>query len=556
MEIQPFSYLTRQKNLERLQQERFDLCVIGGGITGAGIAYDAALRGIKTCLVEKADFANGTSSKSARMIHGGLRYLQQYQFGLVRQGVKERNRLLRLAPRIVKPISFIYPIYDDYQFSYFVIAAGMWFYDFLSLYQNPTLHKSLSAKHVRQHEPQIKHKGLTGAVQYYDCIADDARLTLAVIHMAHRYGANVNNYLNVVKMITTSDQVSGVAVQDVISGEMFPIKAEFVVNATGVWCDDVRQMDNRDATKIIRANRGIHLVVSRKQLPINHAIAFVGIDGERALYALPWQNTCILGTTDVDHQHDFDDVTASMPEVNFIMDSVNNMFPDANITMQDIITTFAGLRPLLKTEESSAYGVSREHEIYISKQQLISVVGGKLTTHRHMAQDAVDIVAKMLFRKYRNDKILRCRTRKVPIAQEEFDLTESALDELCQQIKVSPESIHHLFDMYGFGYKKIVEMITEDAKLARNIIPELPYLWAEVIYVIKFEMALTVQDVMIRRLHIFYETKGQGLDVVESVAALMQQHLGWDDEKTKQEVLSYQQYQSLEGQNLEGQSKL
>jgi glycerol-3-phosphate dehydrogenase len=527
-QITEFSYLTRQETLNRLQEEKFDLLVIGGGITGAGIAYDAVMRGIKVALVEKGDFASGTSSKTARMVHGGLRYLQQFQLGLVRQSLREREILYKLAPRLVKPTPFIHLIRKGDKANYFIISIGMWLYDLLSFFRNYRLHRMLSLGKFKNLEPQIRIREVVGAAKFYDCLADDARFTLEIVRSAYYYGARVANYLKATKLAKEAGRVSGAVLKDVISGKEIVVKSNVVVNATGVWADEIRLMDDPSAPKIVRANRGTHIILPKNKLKINNVVTFTGIDGKRGLYIVPWKNTCIAGTTDVDHQGNFDNVSASTEEVKFIIDSINAVFEDVNISFEDIISTYAGLRPLLKSEDESAYLASREHEILISDQGLISVAGGKLTTHRQMAQEVVNEVVKILKKQFDVSKLPRCRTKEVPIAQEEFDLKAEELDDLYHRLGLSLESLQRLFSIYGVGYRGIIDLILNNPELGGKLIPALPYLKAEVTYSVKFEMAMTLEDTLIRRLHIFHEAQDQGLSVAREIASLMGSHFGWD----------------------------
>lgn len=537
--ITEFSHLTRQKALKSLKEDPFDLLVIGGGITGAGIAYDAAMRGIKVALVEKNDFASGTSSKTARMVHGGLRYLQQFQFGLVRQAVRERGILHKLAPRLVKPTPFTYPIYQKDKANYLLVSIGMWLYDLLSFFRNYKLHRMLSPQKLEKLEPQLRQKDVVGAARYYDCLVDDARFTLEIIRSAHYSGATVANYLKVEELVKRENRVTGVILKDMISGQVISAKADVIVNATGVWADEIRLMDDPNASKIIRANRGTHVVIPRSKLQVNSAVAFTGADGKRAMYVVPWENTCIAGTTDVDHDNNIDNVSASPEEVDFIIASINKAFDGVTIEPQDVISTYAGLRPLLGSEEKSAYLASREHEIFISEPGLISVAGGKLTTHRQMAQEVVDEIVKILEDQFGMSGLSNCKTKEVPIAQEKFELMAEELNDFHHRFGLALESVQRLFSIYGFGYQKISDLIFSDLEWGQRLIPELPYLKAEVLYSIKYEMAMTLEDIMVRRLHIFHEVQDQGVTVAGEIAKLAGLQLEWDSAEIGKQLTQY-----------------
>lgn len=533
--------MTREETLNKLQREKFDLLVIGGGITGAGIAYDAAMRGIRVALVEKGDFACGTSSKTARMVHGGLRYLQQFQLGLVRQSVREREILHRLAPRLIKPTAFTYPVYKRDKTSYFLVSLGMWLYDLLSFFRNYRLHRMLPSEELKILEPQIKQDGLIGAAKYYDCLVDDARFTLEIIRSAYYFGANVANYLKVTKLIKEFNRVTGAIINDMISGKEICVSSSVVVNATGVWADEIRLMDNLNELNIIRANRGTHVVLPKSKLRINSAVAFTGADGKRAMYVVPWADTCIAGTTDVDHEGDFNNVVASPEEVKFIIDSINLAFEDVKIQLSDIISTYAGLRPLLENQAESAYMISREHKIYTSSCGMITVAGGKLTTHRHMAQEVVDKVVKMLEKYSNGSGYLSSKTKDVPIAQQRLDSETEKLSELTLPLGLDSRSIQRLFCIYGPGYRHIIDLIQSNPKLGEKIVPDLPYLKAEVIYSVKYEMAMALEDIMVRRLHIFHEAQDQGLSAVQEITSLVGSYLGWDNIEIERQLKLYKE---------------
>jgi glycerol-3-phosphate dehydrogenase len=539
METVEFSPATRKANIERMKSDVFDIVVIGGGITGAGIARDAALRGLTVALVERNDFASGTSSKSARMVHGGLRYLENYQFGLVMSACAERYKLHKLAPRLVRPTAFTFPVFRKSRNGFLKIRLGMWLYDLMALFRNVGRHRMLRPQQVAALEPVVPQQELVGAAYYYDCLADDARLTLATIQSAHQYGALIANHAEVSGLLKDKGRVTGINVVDRVCGEPFSVRARATVNATGVWADNIRRMDDSSAEKLIRANRGIHLVLPRSKLPINGAVAFTSPDGKRAMYAVPWGETAIIGTTDTDHPGDLDVVYATATEVESILLSTNHAFPGTGLTLDDIISTYAGLRPLLGDEEKAAYQVSRDHQIYESNSGLLSIAGGKLTTYRKMAEDLVDQASKKLETEFGIRAQSNTRSDQTPLVDITFD-PEWELATLAESYhQFDDDILAHLVRVYGPACPTVLAFIEGNADMGSRIVPGLPYIRAEIPYAVRYEMALTLSDFMIRRTHIIHEDKKQGVGCMSDIAQVMAQHLGWSSEETEQQTEQY-----------------
>jgi glycerol-3-phosphate dehydrogenase len=547
-----FSPAVRQANIQSMGREPLDVVVIGGGITGAGIARDAAMRGLAVALVEKEDFASGTSSKSARMVHGGLRYLEQYQFGLVFSACSERHKLRELAPRLVRPISFTFPVYRTSKNSLLKIRMGMWLYDLMALFRNVKRHRIVGAQQVAELEPELAQQDLVGAAYYYDCLADDARLTLATIQSAHQHGALVANYAEVRGVLKEGSRVGGAEVVDRIAGERFTVRAKVTVNATGVWADQIRRMDDADAEQMIRVNRGSHLVLPRQKLNIHGAVAFTSVDGRRAMYAMPWEHTCIVGTTDIDYRGDLDQVYAMPDEVESMLEAVNHAFPEAKLTQEDIISTFAGLRPLIGGEESAAYQASRDHQIVESEAGLVTISGGKLTTYRRMAEDLVDVVSKKL--EAESGVMIRegCKTARTPLAENAFDMA-SVVNGLAERFPhLERQVLEHLALTYGPASSGVLAMVEDDPEMATRVVPGLPYIRAEIPHAIQNEMAMTLSDWMIRRTHIMHEDGEQGLGCAPEVAALMAPYLKWDSAQIERQVQEYREQVKLSQRYREG----
>jgi glycerol-3-phosphate dehydrogenase len=521
-----------------------DVVVIGGGITGAGIARDAAMRGLSVGLLEREDFASGTSGRSARLVHGGLRYLEQHQFGLVLTACAERHTLYQLAPRLVRPLAFTFPVYGTSKKGLNTIRLGMWLYDLMALFHTIRRHKMMGARQVSVQEPGLSRQGLVGAASYYDCLTDDSRLTLTTIQSAHRCGALVANHADVCGLIKDENRVAGVQVVDRIGGERFNVRARVTANATGVWADQIRLMDNPSADRMIWVNRGSHLVLPRRKLQIRTGVAFSSADGQRAMYAVPWGETCIVGTTDVDHGEELEQVHATAEEVEGMLESVNAAFPEAGLTLDDIVSTFAGLRPLIAGEEGVAYQASRDHHIVESDAGLVSIAGGKLTTYRRMAEDLVNAVSKKLEKEFAI-KAGGCETRDCPLAETTFDLDQEVTRLGGEYPYLDRNVATHLAVAYGPASPAVLAFAQDEADMRARLVPELPYILAEVPYAIRHEMALTLNDLLIRRMHVIHEADDQGAVCASLVAATMARFLGWSEAEIERQVDDYRRQIAL-----------
>ncbi len=518
----PFSSATRAENLEHLAREHFDILIIGGGITGCAAARDAAMRGYRVALVEKEDFASGTSSRSSRLIHGGLRYLEHGQFGLVRESVVERARLLRNASRIVKPLSFVYPVYRRRYPPYAVLSIGLWLYDLMSIGGRRGLphHRMLRADHLAEVEPLVTASHIAGAGYYYDATADDARLTLLTAKAAHHAGAIVANYA----------QIAGVHVRDVSSGRDLDVKARVVVNAAGPWVDQVLSLDAPAERLMLRLTKGAHLVVPRTRLPIRNAIAVRSPRDRRAMFLVPWGDFAVVGTTDTDYDGWPEDAVADRDDCAYLLESVRGLAPEARLDEADVISAYAGVRPLIAVDARPPSSVSREHAIVESKSGLITIAGGKLTTHRAMAEQLVDRVQDKLLRDSGIAPRLACPTANAPLAAS----GDIALPDLPENTAA------YLVEAYGADVIEVVRIAGSTAGWADPIVPGLPYLRAEAIYAAEHEMAVTLCDFLMRRTHILYEAQDGALLQAGALAADMGAVLGWDDERMQREVAEYE----------------
>lgn len=547
-----FSAQARRAMLERLATQPVDLLVIGGGITGAAIARDAALRGLQTALVERQDFAGGTSSRSARVVHGGVRYIETFQFDVVRQACAARNQLQKLAPHLVTAMPFTLPVYAKWS-RYAKVQIGLWLYDLLGAPPRSQRRQTLTAHQLSTAEPALSQEQLVGAMRYHEQVADDARLTLTTMRAAWQQGVNALNYAEVQGLLKSQGRVVGATIVDRLSGTTGEVQAKIVVNATGPWSDAIRRLDETAAVPTVRPNKGIHLVVPRAQLPIHSAVDFPAEGGHRTMYAVPWRHTCLVGTTDTDYSGDLDQIHAEQDEVAWILASVNRAFPAARLQTTDIISTFAGARPLVKNTTGAAYRASREHQITTSAAGLISIVGGKLTTHRVMARDVVNLVAQQLH------CTTACATERTPLdpqlatARDVATLVERAH---AAASDLADDSIQHLVSTYGTAALSVLALAHQQPALRQRIAPDLPYLYAEIPYAIHHEMACTLTDVLMRRMHLIHEERTQGLTQAEGVAQVMAQELQWSTDEIATQVAAYRQAVALTRQFAAGSNPL
>jgi len=548
-----FSHETREANLEWMAGGVFDLLVIGGGITGAGIAWDASLRGFRTALVEKEDFAAGTSGKSSRLIHGGLRYLQNLDLNLVFEASHERDVLRRIAPRLVRPLPFLFPLYRGSGNSLQVLSVGMALYDLLSAFRNVARHRLVRASQVLQLEPIVNPDGLLGAARYWDCAADDARLTLMVILAAHRAGAVVANHVEVTEFLWDEGRVSGARLHDRLRGRELEARAHVVVNATGPWVDAIRRLDAPggagSAFKQLRLTKGIHLVVPRDRAWSEHAVVFSSPRDGRWLFLIPWGTLSIIGTTETDFAGDLDAVQADPDDVDYVLEAFARAFPEARLSEADVMSTYAGVRPLVDDSGRWAYRVSREHRVFESPSGLISIAGGKLTTFRVMARDVVDLAARRLAERFGITAPSGCRTHRVGLANGEGAPGHARVDGRLVASRIAAQLdadvLAHLLTAYGAGAERVLALVAEDAGLGERIVPGLPYLRAEVPYAVQHEMAMTLTDFLARRARVIQEDVDQGLSQARSVAELMAEHLGWSPAETAAQVQAYEHQVAL-----------
>lgn len=552
-ECQKELFVYREETIKRLQ-EQFDVLIIGGGITGVGAARDAAHRNLKTALLEMEDLAFGTSSRSSKLVHGGLRYLENLEFSLVFEAVSERRVLMNIAPHLVLPLGFLFPVYNKSRRGVFTINLGMWVYDALSLFRSPKLHRNLSVQQVQEEEPQLSTKGLKGAPLYYDCSTDDARLTLETALDAEKHGAVIGTYIKVLSYLRDDhDKIIGVRAIDRLTNEEIEIKSSVVINATGPWSDRTRNADVAKPKSTLRPTKGIHIVVKSERLKTDNAVVCFHPEDGRVLFAIPWGTHTYIGTTDTDYVDDPSDVAASQEDVAYLLDASNHYFPTANLEQSDVISTWAGVRPLVCEEdvEGSESSVSREHSIRVDPDGLISIAGGKLTTYRLMGQEVVEKAISYLQSTSSSGHLSSARkkpnTDTLPLPGAVDWPQDNNTDSLLQEIvKVAGQSLHKdsaelLLRIYGTRALEIAKLIAKDPALGQKLTPNRPEVLAQVDFAIQSELALSLRDFMIRRTQLFFRDDNQGLDCCSTVAERMKTILDWPSERLQQEIQLYQE---------------
>ena len=537
----PFSFQTRAAALDSLAVEPVDLLIIGGGITGAGIARDAALRGLRVALVDKSDIAGGTSSRSSRLIHGGIRYLEHGDLRLVFEASHERRVLLRIAPHLVRPLPFLFPAYRGARVPPWKLRAGLWLYDLLSAFRNVHTHRWLGAKKVRAAEPGLRDKDLTGAGLYYDAQTDDARLALATLRSAAMAGALVASYTEVVSLAKPDGRVAGASLRDVVTGRHIDVRARVVVNATGPWVDVVRRLDEPGAAPLLRLSKGAHVAVPRARLGNSYAVTLTSpLDG-RVMFVLPWGDLSYIGTTETEETVTPERVRATGNDAVYLLRSANAFFPRARLAPHDVVSTWAGLRPLLAPDTSRNAGagaVSREHRVVESPSGLITIAGGKLTTYRVMGRDVVDRVAARLRKLDGRRPGAAPPTDRLPLpGGETADIDVLVSAALARG--VSEPTAKHLVASYGTESAAVLNLVDKKRGLGKPILEGRPEIQAEVVHAVQREMALRLADVLIRRTHLFYQARGQAVTATTVVADLMAPLLGWDAARRAEEIESY-----------------
>jgi glycerol-3-phosphate dehydrogenase len=511
------NHSTRQNTIANLANEQYDIVIIGGGITGAGLLLDAVSRGYKAILVEKTDFAVGTSSRSTKLIHGGLRYLKKLEFKIVRDTGRERAIAYKNAPHLVVPAKLVLPIREKGTYGKFGTSIGLWVYDRLAGVEKSERRKMLNKSDTLQKEPQLKEEGLKGSGYYSEYRTDDARLTIEIIKTAVEKGGHVINYAECKDLIKKSNKVTKIQIFDSINESTYEIAGKHFINATGPWSDLIRKNDQSLNHKKLHLTKGVHIVVDHSKLPIQNSIYFDVADG-RMIFAIPRGKITYIGTTDTNYKASIDNPNVTAEDVNYLIQASNKMFPKSQLMVSDIQSSWSGLRPLIHEDGKSPSELSRKDEIFLSDSGLITIAGGKLTGYRLMAKKVIDLVGK------RNGKKIKCATQHIKISGGETVQpkdVKTIIDKISTDSNISIALADSLFRTYGNNTSKIIALAKEQ---------NFTLIEAQAIYCIRNEMTLTLIDFYIRHSGMMYFDILEIANSLESVATLFYKELNWTDE--------------------------
>ena len=533
----PLDRAAREEAWQRLENGSFDVLVIGGGVTGCGVALDAITRGLSVALVEARDLASGTSSRSSKLFHGGLRYLEQRDFRLVREALHERELMLtRLAPHLVHPVTFLYPLqHRVWERPY--VAAGLTMYDTLGGKKSLPRHRYLSRNKASAAVPGMRSDAFVGAMQYGDGQTDDARHTMMVARTAVEHGALVRTSTQVTRLLrepppSGGDKVVGAELRDTETGATCHVRARVIINCTGVWTDDIQHMVSDHVPFRVRASKGIHITVPRERITSDTGLILR--TEKSVLFVIPWKDLWLIGTTDTDWHLDLAHPAASSSDIDYVLDHVNAVLVTP-LTREDIVSVYAGLRPLLAGESDQTSKLSREHAVSRIMPGLVSIAGGKYTTYRVMAKDAIDAALPDL-----PETTGPCVTQERPIIG--ADGYRALVDQLAAQSQrwgVTPDRMQRLLERYGSLVAEVLEPIASDPRLAEPVHAAPDYLNAEIVYAVTHEGALHLDDILARRTRIAMETRHRGTESAGDVARLVAPLLGWDAVRVASEVSAY-----------------
>ncbi|MCV9388304.1 glycerol-3-phosphate dehydrogenase/oxidase [Reichenbachiella ulvae] len=521
--------MSRTETIHALENNYFDLIIIGGGITGAGIALDAVLRGLKVGLVEQSDFASGTSSKSTKLIHGGLRYLKQFEFGLVREVGKERAILHKLATHLVRPEKMLLPLTKDGNYGKIIASVGLMVYDVLADVEKADQRRMLTPEETLDLEPLLTADKIEGGGIYSEYQTDDFRLVIELLKAAEKEGATILNYASCTGFLKKGGKIAGLTVMDEIESKEFSIYSDYVINAAGPWSDLVRKFQEEVSGKKLHLTKGVHLVVPFEKMPIKQSIYFDVPDG-RMMFAIPRNNVTYIGTTDTTYKQNLKDIKTNLDDVHYLIDAVNHYFPNLTLKPEDVVSSWVGVRPLIEEEGKSASEISRKDEIFISDQGLITIAGGKLTGYRKMAKRAMETLLEI-----RADKtgksIPKCKTKKYKLPGNSFKSqkeVETYKEELSQKYPdIAVREIAYMVDLYGNQSEEILKATTSGTSLMES----------EISFCIEKEWVQHLSDFYIQRNgRLFFDIEGVRSSL-EAVASTMQQKLGWTDSQRQQEVV-------------------
>lgn len=535
----------RETIKKRLKQSKYDIIIIGGGITGAGVAREAAMRSLRVALLEMQDFAAGTSSRSSKLAHGGIRYLGQGDMDIVKEATTERNWMRAHIPHLIRPIPFLFVEWKDGKYKKRDIKAAVKMYDFLSdkgeEFKNYKQYSLLDKEEVLKKEPKIKEEGNKGGAVYYDCNVDDARLTIETLKEAVIRGADIINYCEVIDYILENEIISGVKCIDRENGEEFIMKGTLVVNATGIWSDELLNEYPEDVPEpLIRPTKGVHLTYKRKDVGNEMATIITSITDQRSFFVLPRENFTIIGTTDTDYDDELANPYCNKDDADYLIKSVKYYFPDAKLGYENhLLETYAGIRPLVKEKGKSESDVSRKHIIFFNDKGLLTIAGGKLTTWRKMAEDLFnEVETKNIFPDIGREEGFSKQKFAIGLENDEWEEKFNNYN-----IDIDDKIKDHLYIQYGRGAFKILEMIEKNPNLKERIIDQNDFVKAEILYTLRYEITPHIIDVFCRRteMSLFIGHERQ-LEAAEKVADIMAQEYSWNHNKKQEEIQNYMDY--------------
>jgi glycerol-3-phosphate dehydrogenase len=535
-----FSHNQRQTFWDQLDKEEYDLLIVGGGITGAGTARDAASRGMKVALIESSDFASGTSSRSSKLIHGGIRYLENKEFKLVFEALNERTRLFEIAPHLVHPLRFMIPLYENSRVGMFKMGLGMWLYDALALFQAPEMHERLNAEQSFSRMKMLKPEQLVGSFVYSDAYMDDDRLVHETLRSANEYGVHSLNYVKAKSIeIAPSGKIQSLTAHDILTGKEKKIRARHFVGSVGPWTDLLGESFFHQWKKVLRPTKGIHITVSKDRLPLSSAVVMAAEKSDRIVFGIPRHEMVIVGTTDTDFKGDPSQVVAEPDDVKYLLEIVGHYFPGAQLKKEDIIATYAGVRPLVNDGASTEGKTSREHVIWNHENHNITfVAGGKYTTYRLMATQVVERVLRF-FPIEERAKFANSQTKKPLISEATVDLLNQSLNSIP---KIAAENFRSEAEVTSLCQRYAMEA---QSILARN--PKHYTYWQlEAAQAIDFTMCLNLVDFYARRVPLFLARADHGLPFVKEIGAVFQEKLGWSEQKLDEQIQLLHSYMQRE----------
>lgn len=534
-----FSFLERNKIIQKMSESEYDVVIIGGGITGAGVARDAASRGMRVALVEASDFASGTSSRSSKLIHGGIRYLENMEFHLVFEALSERALLFKIAPHMVHPLRFLLPLYKGSRVGMFKMGLGMWLYDALSLFRAPKLHERLSAQKSLERIPILQSKNLMGSYVYSDAYMDDDRLVLETLRSARSLGADLVSYVTASSAHFENNKIKSIECEDVLTGERFTLRGKHFVSTVGPWTDQLGESLLKKWKKILRPSKGIHITLNKDRLPLPCAMVMATEGDKRIVFGIPRHEMIIIGTTDTDYKDDPSKVHSTKDDVKYLLEVVDEYFPGA-IRKEDIVASYAGVRPLVHDGSETESKTSREHVIIEDPRNITIVAGGKYTTYRRMAEQTVEKFLKRFSKedrkRFKNGNTKVALNPKITV--ESFHRAQARVDELAKRIHFPKEQIQVLVDRHG---QEAFDIVSQYYNSNQKSIWEM-----EAHFAIEECMCGKLKDFYLRRTPLFLSEKDHGFEHLERISLIFQKKLGWSEEVRRSNIEDVIRHESFE----------